>query len=240
MNGLRVEDVMTNLVVMLYPDDTIHEAATRLAKNRISGAPVVKDGKVIGIVTEADLIYALAPPAPVRRNGSLLDLFSLMIRAKPRSHAEGKLVKDVMVGHVITVNPRTSIWSAANVMDSHGVKRLPVVDDESYLVGVISRADLVRALARTDDQIAGDVLESINQTLGAENFEALHVDVKDGIANLSGLADRKTTRDLAVSIARRSPGVVEVDVDLNFRWDDTHVKTRAEGPDPRRFASRSV
>jgi CBS domain-containing protein len=239
MNDLRVQDVMTNLVVMLYPDDTVQEAAARLARNRISGAPVVADGKVVGIVTEADLIYALAPPAPVRRNGSLLDLFSLIIRAKPRWHAENRLVKDVMVEHVITVHPRASVWAAASVMDAHGVKRLPVVDDDSYLIGIVSRADLVKVFARTDGEIAAEVLDAI-KALGEENFTGLGVDVDNGVATVSGLADRKTTRELALGIARRSPGVLEVKDELDYRWDDSHLKPETDTPDPRKFASRPM
>jgi CBS domain-containing protein len=237
VNDLRVEDIMTNLVVMLYPNDSIHDAASRLARNRISGAPVVEEGKVVGIVSEADLIYALAPPAPVRRNGSLLDLFSLIVRAKPRWHAENKRVEDVMVRNVITIHPGASVWTAASVMDAHGVKRLPVVDDEDQLVGVLSRADLVKTLARTDEEIAAEVLDAI-KSLDSEDFTALYVEVDEGVATVSGLADRKTTKELAIAITARSPGVVEVKDELNYGWDDSHLKAETDGPDPRKFASR--
>jgi hypothetical protein len=77
-----------------------------------------------------------------------------------------------------------------------------------------------------------DIIEAI-RTLGSENFTGLEVDVKDGVATLEGLADRRSTRDLALSLASRTPGVVEVKDELNYRADDSHLRVPTPVPDPR-------
>ncbi len=230
MSDVRVQDVMTHLVVTLYPKDTVHEAAQRLARNRITGAPVVVAGKVIGIVSEADLIHAVMPPVPVHRGLSVLDVLSVMGKARPRDQEHSKTVADVMSAPVIQVSPETSVWKAASIMERKGVKRLPVVDDDGYLLGLVSRADLVRTMARDDEQIRAEVTGAI-KILGEETIDGLGVDVADGVASIKGVADRRTTHELAVKLASRVPGVVEVVDRMTFERDDTKIKV-ASNPDP--------
>lgn len=232
MADVKVRDIMTRLVVRLYPDESVKEAATRLAANGISGAPVVEDGKVVGIVSESDLIHSLAPPAPVERGTSVLDTIEFLGSEKPHGIVHGTTVGQVMSPFVFQVSADTSIWKAASIMERRGVKRLPVVDDHDGLIGIVSRADLVRAMARDDDQIRQTVLEAIS-IIGEETIQGLEAEVDDGVVTLRGTADRKTTRDLAVKLAGRTPGVVEVVDRMSFDWDDSHVKVPAPVPDPR-------
>ena len=232
MADIRVRDVMTHLVVMLYPTDSVHQAAQRLARNHISGAPVVEDGKVIGFVSESDLIHAVMPPLPIDRGGSVLDFLSLVGRARPSTHQHGKTVAEVMSSMVIQISPEASIWKAASVMERRGVKRLPVVDEEQYLLGIVSRADLVRAMAKDDAEIAADVIEAI-RVLGQEMVDGLEVEVDEGVATITGTADRKSTRELAAKLAARTPGVVEVLDRMSFETDDTKVKIGTHNRDPR-------
>lgn len=234
MADTKVADVMTHLVVRLYPSDTVHEAARRLARNRISGAPVVENGKVVGIVSESDLIHSVMPPVPVDRGASVLDALAVIGRAKPRAHKHGKVVADVMSEFVVQVAPDTSVWNAATIMEHKGIKRLPVVDAEDYLIGIVSRADLVRAMARDDKQLSQDVADSI-RVLGEETIQDLEVEVDEGIATIRGEADRKTTKELAIKLASRTPGIVEVIDRLSSERDDTKIRiaTNPE-PDPRR------
>ena len=133
---------------------------------------------------------------------------------------------------VVQVTIGTSIWKAAEVMDRRGIKRLPVVDDKRHLVGIVSRSDLVRALARTDEQVAIDVAHAI-EIMGAENFEDLEVLVDDGVATLHGTADRRSTRDIAVRLASRTPGVVEVIDRLEYSYDDSSLKDLRPQLDPK-------
>jgi CBS domain-containing protein len=148
MNALRVKDAMTHLVVTLRPGDTIPFAATRLLSNCISGAPVVEDGRLVGVVSEADLVQAYVPPA--RRGPPFVaphPLIFLLMRGNPRRDVHNTRVGDVMTKDVVSVGPDESIWEAASLIDRHGVRRLPVVNADGYVVGVLARSDLVRCMA---------------------------------------------------------------------------------------------
>jgi CBS domain-containing protein len=152
MNEPRVEDVMTHLVVTLRPEDKITDAAKRLLSNRISGAPVVEAGRLVGVVSEADLVKAFTPPP---RRGSFVAPYPLMfvlLRGIPRDEAVYSTVGDVMTKNVVTIGQNESVWEAASLIDRYGVRRLPVVDDEGYVVGIVTRSDLVRCMARSHEE----------------------------------------------------------------------------------------
>jgi CBS domain-containing protein len=251
MNALKVKDVMTHLVVTVRPDDTIPVASKRLLSNRISGAPVIEEGKLVGVVSEADLIRAYAPPA---RQGSPFvaphPLMFLLMRGSPQGDVHNTTVRDVMTNHAISIGPEASVWQAASLITRHGVRRLPVLDADGHVIGVLARSDLIRAMARGDDVVASDVREAI-AALGVENFISLEVKADDGLVSIRGTADRKTTKDLAIGIAAQVAGVLEVSDELNWQWDDTLVTptaspTNANGipreswvTDPRPQATRS-
>jgi CBS domain-containing protein len=222
MNAQRVTDVMTHLVVTLRPDDKIPHAAKLLLSNRISGAPVVEDGRLVGVVSEADLVRAYVPPA---RRGSLsaapYPLMLLLVRGSGRE-AHNISVGDVMTTDVVSIGPDASVWEAASLIGRRGVRRLPVVDTDGYVVGVLTRSDLVRCMARRDEDVAADVRRAIG-VLGEENFASLQVEARKGLVIVRGIADRKTTAELAIGIAAQVPGVLEVVDALDWEWDDTSV-----------------
>ena len=107
MNKQRVSNVMTNLVVMIYPQDPIEEAASRLVRNGISGGPVVKDGKVVGVISEADIARALIGPASTDRGLQTADVLSLIMRNASASKEPTRTVADVMTSQVFTIGPGT-------------------------------------------------------------------------------------------------------------------------------------
>jgi CBS domain-containing protein len=151
MNDLKVVEIMTHLVVTFRPGDSVEEAARRMVDNRISGGPVVESGRLVGVVSEADLVGAYAPPSPARmRVAAAHPLTFLLRRVSPRS-VDDTTVADVMTSDVVTLDPEASVWEAACLIDRHGVRRLPVVDSEGYVVGIVARADVVRAMARPDE-----------------------------------------------------------------------------------------
>lgn len=158
MREMKVRDVMTNLVVLVYPEDTIHEAARRLAQNHISGAPVVQQGKLVGVISESDLLRAASPPAAASRSLSVLDFLGITSRVRGSRDDGATPVKDIMTTNILRTRPEASIWDAAAALDRFGIKRLPVVDEGGFVLGVISRADVVRAMARSDDQIREDMM----------------------------------------------------------------------------------
>ncbi|GCC10653.1 inosine 5'-monophosphate dehydrogenase [archaeon] len=151
---MKVKDFMTKDVVVIEVDESLEEAAKKLRKYRISGAPVLEEGNVIGVISEADLLKALEEKS-ISLNTLLpspLDLIELPVRVKlniDKITKEIKLlgkvkIKDVMTKSAITISPEEDISKAARLMRERGINRLPVVKD-SKLVGIITRADLLKA-----------------------------------------------------------------------------------------------
>ncbi|MGI8708922.1 MAG: CBS domain-containing protein [Actinomycetota bacterium] len=231
MNDIKVSDVMTHLVVTFRPQDTIQEAARRLLKNRISGAPVVEGGRLVGVVSEADLVVAYAPPVHTGSHFVATDPLMFLLRGTVPREVHHTTVGDVMTKNVVSVSPEASVWEAASLIDRYGIRRLPVIDSEGYVMGVLARADLVRAMARGDEDVAASVRKAI-EVLGDENFESLEVEASDGAVHISGSADRKTTHDIAVGIAAQVPGVLELIDELAWQWDDSNVKPVRNPRDP--------
>lgn len=230
MKNPTVAKLMSRPVVALSPRDTIHAAAARLSQHRISGAPVVDNGKLVGVVTEADLMMAGLPPATIDKSRSpTMTLLGLFLRGKVAPTDENAMVETVMTKDVVTVAPNASIWDAASTMRRRGVKRLPVVDEDDRVVGVVSRADLVAALARTDDELRDDIRDAIS-IFDPSSVKDVVIDIDRGRATLTGATDRESTKRLALHLAARVPGIVEVVDRLEFEFDDNKEIPRPKDP----------
>lgn len=223
MKQLKVNEVMTHLVVTFRPDDPIADVATRMLRNRISGGPVVEEGKLVGIVSEADLVQAYLPPALIDPGPLPMDPLVFLLRGRYPRHVHNRRVGDVMTRDVVTISPDATVWEAASLIERHGVRRLPVVDAEGLVVGIVARADLVRAMNRDDASISRDVQAAI-EVLGRESFVGLNIETSAGVVTIQATADRKSTRDLALRIAVDVPGVLEVIDELEWEWDDSGIK----------------
>lgn len=143
MQDWTVRQVMTQSVITLDPADTVQEAARRLAENRITGAPVVSEGQLVGMITEHDIVQAMLPPKPVDGGLSLLDILTHLddVRNRPSKRTVGEAMRRL----VVETSPGASLWEAAAEMQSRGINRLPVMDG-GRLVGIVSRADIVRVM----------------------------------------------------------------------------------------------
>ncbi|SNQ62018.1 CBS domain-containing protein [Candidatus Methanoperedens nitratireducens] len=136
-----VSDVMTKNVISVKKDANLHEVARILSENKISGVPVVDDmNHVIGIVTEADILYM----AGMKRGHTFKDILRHIISEPHPGNRNGNTVEDIMTSPVITAKPDTDIREVSRILDEKRIKRLPVVDDENRLIGIISRANIVR------------------------------------------------------------------------------------------------
>ncbi|MGH2826930.1 MAG: CBS domain-containing protein [Actinomycetota bacterium] len=154
MKDTRVEEVMTRLFVALKPTDSIQYAAQRLARNHISGAPVLEDGKVVGVISESDIIRAAYRP----EQGIVTNFLDAVANAAHEATSQRlrmSTVSDAMSAPAVTAPPEMTIWEAAGLTERHSVKRLPVVDQDGYLIGVISRADLVRVMGQGEQALIG-------------------------------------------------------------------------------------
>jgi CBS domain-containing protein len=152
LKTLRIEDFMTRRVVTVTPDTSILAAAKLMLENHISGLPVVDtSAHVVGIISESDLL---------RDDGKGVDgspWLQMMVGPDALSGEPAQLsarrVGDVMTRGPVTVAPNASIAQACRLMEQHGIKRLPVVQNDT-LVGLIARADLVRAFAQSTEKSA--------------------------------------------------------------------------------------
>jgi CBS-domain-containing membrane protein len=197
-----------------------------LAERKISAVPVVTDqGRLVGIVSEADLLRKEQYHEESSRRRRLISSSERASRAK----AEGDVAGDLMTSPVVTIGPAATLTEAARLMIKQNVKRLPVVDDAGDLVGVVSRADMLWVFLRPDSEIAEEIREEIfRRRLRAEL--TYQVDVTDGIVELSGQLERRTSTEIAERIARTVDGVVDVVNKLTYRYDDTEGRLLRSTP----------
>lgn len=144
-------EIMTRDVISVKADLDLHEAGRLLIKHKISGMPVVDDeNHVIGIISQADLLTMAGIPQGHVFN----DVVMKYVLSKPTpQHRAGRTVKDVMSTHVITVNLETTAKQIATVLDKKGITRVPVVDIENKLIGIVSRGDIVRVLCEQSGEL---------------------------------------------------------------------------------------
>lgn len=213
---MKVRDVMTQDVATVGPDASLKEVASILVERRISGLPVVdRAGSVLGVVSEGDIVQKEAI-VPSRRGGLLrwLDVESGEIRAKLAARTAG----EAMTSPAVTIEADRPLAEAASLMVKEGVKRLPVVAG-GQLAGIVSRADLVRAFLRSDEDIAHEIREEVALGTFAIPPESLHVEVTNGEVALGGEVDTPDVAALLAAFAKRVPGVVSVRSHLTSRSD---------------------
>src|SRR5579884_409847 len=220
---MKVEDVMSTDVVTVEPGTPLKEVARILAERRISGLPVVTaEGVVVGVVSEADILVKERGPVADHTGalGWLFDARGAGDALKSQARAAG----EAMTTPAITIAPYRPVAAAAQMMLEHGVNRLPVVRNDR-LVGIVTRADLVRAFARSDRELAVEVREQVEYVvaLGDDNgaFSGIDVSVQNGEVRLSGKVRRRSTAELLPAHLAKIAGVVAVASDVDWREDDT-------------------
>jgi CBS domain-containing protein len=225
----RVSDVMATSVVTVDRSTPYKEIARLLAEHRISGMPVLKMGReVAGVVTEADLLAAEARTARRLRSAGRRHLL-------PRAERHPALTAAVLMSEpAITIGPHVTVHAAARLMSTRHVRLLPVVDEHSRLIGVVSRRDLLAVFLRPDEDIAADVRQVLDEILHAEPGEA-EVTVRDGIATLTGRLDPATgTHGDLIPVAVRLMWDVDGVVDIIDRLGQPQPVTQAADAPPAR------
>lgn len=144
-SNLPVKEVMTGKVITVNRNAWLCEVTKILSDSGVSGLPVVDENNlVIGVVTEADVLSLTG----VRKGHTLRDILLHLFGEPLPERKPGNRVEDIMSSPAITIAPAASIREAARTMEERKVKRLPVVDSEGRLKGIISRADIVKAMSR--------------------------------------------------------------------------------------------
>jgi len=217
---VKAKDIMTSPVVSAELDATVIQAAQIMLQKRISGLPVVdKDGRLVGIVTEGDFLRRAETGTERRRPRWLEFLIGPGRLADEYTRSHSRKLEDVMTSDPVIVSEDAPLEEIVNVMERHQIKRLPVVRGQQ-LVGIVSRANLLQALAsvhreaepsaQSDEVIRGLVLAEFGKQQRAPMALYINPIVRNGIVELWGtITDERERRALIVT-AENVPGVKEV------------------------------
>jgi CBS domain-containing protein len=214
---MKAQDIMTRTVVSTRPDASIAEMAKLMLDNRISGLPVVDDrGDLVGIVTEGDCLRRAETGTDRKRPRWLEFLIGPGRLAEEYIQAHGRKVADVMTPSPITIKEDTALHEVVHVMETHRVKRVPVMRD-CKVVGIVSRANLLHALASaasstssvrpTDAAIRDQLTDELAKQPWSPQFT---VTVQDGIVDLRGVVVAAHQREAAIVAAKNIAGVKAV------------------------------
>ncbi|MGB5534059.1 MAG: CBS domain-containing protein [Acidimicrobiia bacterium] len=211
---MRVVDVMTTDVITAQPGWSLKQAARVMIDAGVSGLPVIGDnGIVVGIITEADFIETEAGRTIGRQR--IFDTVFGEKRTRTPSTVEAAMTRSPIV-----VDRNTTIAQAARLMTDRRVKRLPVVDPNGRLDGIVSRADILVAFARDDEAIADDVQRGVIRRILMLESRDVSVHVSDGVVMLSGQVPNRSDAELLEELVGRIEGVIQCESDLVWSFDD--------------------
>jgi CBS domain-containing protein len=219
-----VKDLMTTQVVTIGPTTPFKEIVARLANQRVSAVPVVDDdGRVLGVVSEADLLLKEEFPDP----DADIPLFWTKRRRLERDKAAGATARDLMSVAVVSIAPEATVAEAARRMHTAKVKRLPVVGAGGRLVGILSRADLLKVFNRPDRAIRREIMDEVIVGEFLMNPSRFFIHVDDGVVVLQGRVERHSLVPYLVRAVHGVEGVVRVQNRLTYDIDDVEPLLRA-------------
>jgi CBS domain-containing protein len=223
MSHQAVKSVMSTDVATVREGTAFKDVVRALALRDVSAVPVVDgDGHVLGVVSEADLLVKQG----TQEIEFTRSLASRWRGRRNRRRAVATTAGQLMTRPGITVRENTTVAGAARLMTQHNVKRLPVVDADGRLTGIVSRKDVLTAFLRRDEDIRHDVIKHVfEHGIGiAVNPATVTVDVQDGEVALTGQLGLKSQLSLVEDMTRHIDGVVDVTVSMTYRHDDTRLQ----------------
>jgi CBS domain-containing protein len=228
---MNVRDLMTPEVFTVSPETPLKDVASILAGHGISGLPVVdEEGRVLGVVSEEDILFK--EQGHLERRGGALAWLVDGSRYQDAAKASARTAGEAMTSPAITITPERPAAAAARIMLDHGVNRLPVVRD-GVLVGIVTRADLVRAFTRLDIEILSEIREDVLRRALWLEPDAVEVTVDQGEVELSGEIEAKSDAQVLKKLVQRIPGVVSVRSNVLYRVDDLQRVPVGRGNGPR-------
>lgn len=217
-----VKDVMTTHVIAVRKDASFKEMAAMLREQRVSAFPVIgDDNKVIGVVSEADLLTkeALDFSGPGK--------VSTLLHHREQAKAAGITAADLMTKPPVTIGPTDLVSHAARLMYARRVKRLPVVDDDGKLIGIVSRADVLAVYSRPDPDIRHEITERVLLDTLLTDPARLTVTVKDGIVTIEGVPETNSVGHDIIEEVRHIEGVVAVRDRLSYTPASSSVPSQS-------------
>ena len=209
-------DIMTPAVITASPDTSVAELCRLMLESRISALPIVdKQGVLVGLITEGDLLRRYESGTDKKRSRWAEMFVSDATLAAEYVKSHGRTAKDLMTPDVITVDESTSLRAIADMFESRGIKRVPVLR-EKRLVGMVSRANLLQALVASDQAAGAAPADdaAIRAKLLAEfadkPWRPSNVIVRQGVAHLWGEVTSEEERAAMRVAAENTPGVKNV------------------------------
>jgi CBS domain-containing protein len=212
--SLKVQDVMTRNVVVAHEDDRFPRLVRLMRDYGVSALPVIDSSRrIAGVVSEADLL--------LKEDAQLLHprFFEGHHRKAERQKARGYVARELMTAPAITIDAQATVVEAAHILHAERIKRLPVVDPNGYILGVVSRVDVLGAFLRDEDEIVADVQRVLGDHLMVP-VGSVQVDVKDSVVLLAGSVERRTAVNAIVDRVRRVEGVADVIERITWDYDD--------------------
>jgi len=209
-----VKDVMSTHVIAVRPDASYKDMAAMLREQHVSAFPVIdKDNKVIGVVSEADLLTKEALEGTVPRT------LQSLARQHVRTQVNAVTAADLMTEPAVTIGPDASVTRAARLMYDQRVKRLPVTSDDGTLIGIVSRSDVLSVYGRPDAEIQHQVTQDVILGMFLCDPARFTVTVKDGIVTIAGTPETTTAGLDIIGAVRHMEGVVAVRDRLSYPQD---------------------
>jgi CBS domain-containing protein len=224
---MKAADVMVTNVISVAPDASVQDVAQILLSAGISAVPVIDaGGELLGIVSEGDLMHRAEAGTGRRRPWWLAAFLGKEVLAAEFVKEHSRRVTDVMTREVVTATPETSLSDIANLLEKNAIKRVPIVKD-SKVVGIVSRANLLQALAIAGKKLAGGapsddstIRDKVITQLDAEPWtrpSLINVIVQDGTVELWGIVDSASEKKAVRIAAEVTPGVRAVNDNLIIR-----------------------
>ncbi|GII89658.1 hypothetical protein Ssi03_76480 [Sphaerisporangium siamense] len=212
----KVRDVMTVKVASVNGSTPFRDVAEVLIRHEVSAVPVVDgEGHVLGMISEADLLRKEEFKRQYYTEGYHLPLGARLRErlighgSRPEDRARGETAAELMTSPAVTIKDYASVVTAARRMSANGVKRLPVVDDEGRLRGIVSRHDLLAVFLRADEEIAKEIEDDVIGALWPYRPE-VRVTVDDGVVTLTGRMPTARDARLLIQMTGRVNGVIDV------------------------------
>jgi CBS domain-containing protein len=223
---MKVRDVMTEHVFTATPDTPLKVVATRMLEYGVSGMPVVDGDRLLGVISETDILFKERTP-PDRKG--VLDWLVHYGEDPPLAKLEARTAGEAMTTPAVTIASGRSVSDAAALMLELRIDRLPVVNGDR-LVGIVTRTDLVRAFTRADKAIEREIRDDgiVKRFWIGPSY--VDVSVDQGNVLLEGEVDAEEQANAIVAFALRTAGVVSVKSRLTWPGDAKVARRRERAP----------
>ena len=215
---MKAIDVMVRDVVTVHPETAVADAVKLLSKHDVSALPVVDaDGRLVGIVSEADLVHRVEIGTEKHRSWWMEAVTGASVLAGDFAKSHGKKVEEVMTTKLVTATEDTSLEEIATLLERHRVKRVPITRD-GKVVGVVSRSNLIQALASAVGRANGGATEDADRAIRNEvlsrlngqtwtDFGERNIIVTHGVVHVWGLVGSEAERKALTALVEGVPGV---------------------------------